>query len=211
MYVSHVVLLGDSIFDNAAYVPGEPSVIEQLTAQLPDGWEATLKAIDGAVIAGVILQHADLPFDATHLVVSVGGNDALQNQSVLGQAAASVAEGLDGFSHFLGIFRKGYVEMLESILASGLPTAVCTIYDQIPGLLTCQRAGLAMLNEAILAEAGRLQLPVIDLRLICTQPDDYSDLSPIEPSARGGAKITKAIAELLAAPAGDWKRCTLRI
>jgi hypothetical protein len=26
--VSHVVLLGDSIFDNARYVPGGPSVLE---------------------------------------------------------------------------------------------------------------------------------------------------------------------------------------
>lgn len=32
----HIVLLGDSIFDNAADVPGEPPVIEQLRARLPD-------------------------------------------------------------------------------------------------------------------------------------------------------------------------------
>ena len=28
--MNHVVLLGDSIFDNASYVPGKPPVIEQL-------------------------------------------------------------------------------------------------------------------------------------------------------------------------------------
>ena len=33
--MSHVVLLGDSIFDNAAYVPGQPPVIEHfLTPRL---------------------------------------------------------------------------------------------------------------------------------------------------------------------------------
>jgi hypothetical protein len=32
----HIVLLGDSIFDNAAYVPGELPVIEQLRARLPE-------------------------------------------------------------------------------------------------------------------------------------------------------------------------------
>jgi hypothetical protein len=28
--MKHVVLLGDSIFDNTVYVPGKPAVIEQL-------------------------------------------------------------------------------------------------------------------------------------------------------------------------------------
>lgn len=33
--MSHVVLLGDSIFDNAAYVAGGPDVIHQLRERLP--------------------------------------------------------------------------------------------------------------------------------------------------------------------------------
>ena len=35
--MSHVVLLGDSIFDNGRYVPGGPSVIEHLRKALPAG------------------------------------------------------------------------------------------------------------------------------------------------------------------------------
>ncbi len=50
----HVVLLGDSIFDNAVYVPGEPSVIEHLRRILPRDWDATLLAIDGATNAELI-------------------------------------------------------------------------------------------------------------------------------------------------------------
>lgn len=45
--MTHLILLGDSIFDNAAYVGEQPDVIEQLRAKLPEGWNATLKAIDG--------------------------------------------------------------------------------------------------------------------------------------------------------------------
>src|SRR3712207_2336551 len=45
--MSHVVLLGDSIFDNAAYVRGGPDVIRQLQGVLPAGWKATLRAVDG--------------------------------------------------------------------------------------------------------------------------------------------------------------------
>ena len=38
----HLVLLGDSIFDNAAYVPGGPSVIEHLRRILGGDWRATV-------------------------------------------------------------------------------------------------------------------------------------------------------------------------
>jgi AraC-like DNA-binding protein len=40
----HIVLLGDSIFDNAAYVAGGPDVVRQLRDTLPSGWRATLNA-----------------------------------------------------------------------------------------------------------------------------------------------------------------------
>src|SRR3712207_8799829 len=43
----HVVLLGDSIFDNGVYVSGGPDVVRQLRDELPPGWQATLRAIDG--------------------------------------------------------------------------------------------------------------------------------------------------------------------
>jgi hypothetical protein len=43
-----VALLGDSIFDNAAYTGGGPDLVTQLRRILPSGWEATLLAVDGA-------------------------------------------------------------------------------------------------------------------------------------------------------------------
>jgi len=42
--MKHVVLLGDSIFDNKAYVGDGPDVITQVREALPDGWTATLAA-----------------------------------------------------------------------------------------------------------------------------------------------------------------------
>ena len=45
--MAHIVLLGDSVFDNAAYVPGDPDVRTQLQEKLPKKWKATLLAIDG--------------------------------------------------------------------------------------------------------------------------------------------------------------------
>jgi hypothetical protein len=43
----HVVLLGDSTFDNAAYVAGGPDVPTQLQAHLPHDWRVSLVAVDG--------------------------------------------------------------------------------------------------------------------------------------------------------------------
>jgi hypothetical protein len=38
--MSHLVLLGDSIFDNAAYTGGAPDVVHQVRQRLPEGWRA---------------------------------------------------------------------------------------------------------------------------------------------------------------------------
>ena len=75
--VPHIILLGDSIFDNLRYVQPGPDVLAQLREMLPVGWKASLLAVDGAVTNDVEEQLAGLPSDATHLVLSVGGNDLL--------------------------------------------------------------------------------------------------------------------------------------
>ncbi len=43
--MAHVVLLGDSVFDNAAYVGVGPEVVQQLRSALPDPWQATRLAV----------------------------------------------------------------------------------------------------------------------------------------------------------------------
>ena len=90
--IGHVVLLGDSIFDNFRFVPGEPTVIDQLREELPPGWCASLLAVDGHVAADVPAQVANLPGDATHLVVSAGGNDALLAKQVVNQIALKMGK-----------------------------------------------------------------------------------------------------------------------
>lgn len=70
--MGHIVLLGDSIFDNASYVPDRPAVIDQLRQTLPSGWRATLLAVDGHITEDVADQLKNLPPEATHLVVSAG-------------------------------------------------------------------------------------------------------------------------------------------
>src|ERR687893_2779705 len=197
--MSHVVLLGDSIFDNAAYVRGGPDVIRQLRDILPAGWAATLRAVDGAVTGSVPRQLQGLPPDASHLVISVGGNDALGNIRVLDDASRSIADALNRLAGIGDAFERGYRAMLDLVLARARPTAVCTIYDPRypdPRMQRLAVAGLTIYNDTITRAAFGRGLPVIDLRLVCDDDADYAN--PIEPSSRGGEKIVRTIARLLA-------------
>lgn len=81
--MTHIVLLGDSIFDNGRYTMGGPDVISQVRQLLPDGWQASLLAVDGATTGDVRCQLQRMPSDASHLVLSVGGNDALMKSDIL--------------------------------------------------------------------------------------------------------------------------------
>ena len=191
----HVVLLGDSIFDNARYVPGGPDVIEQLRNALPRDWRATLLAVDGAVASDVARQLRSIPADATHLVVSAGGNDALGHSGVVRfEEAGSYAEVLTRMEEIRGGFQREYRAMLRGVLDRRLPTVVCTIYDAVPILGPPEFAGLCLFNDAILREAFRAAVPVVDLRFVCPEPSDYAAVSPIEPSVAGGRKIASAVA-----------------
>jgi hypothetical protein len=192
----HIILLGDSVFDNAAYVSRDPDVLRQLEQMLPQGRKATLLARDGAVIGEIGNQLRGLPCDATHLVISVGGNDALRESGVLESSALSVADALTKLTEIGDGFGRAYGSMLTEVSRVGLPTAVCTIYE--PRFPEAPRRKLAataltLLNDKITRQTFARGLTLIDLRLICNEDADFAN--PIEPSARGGAKIAQAISK----------------
>src|SRR5215210_4345578 len=127
--MAHVVLLGDSIFDNGAYVRrGEPDVVGQLQAKLPAGSRATLRAVDGAVTAGIARQLERVPLDATHLIVSAGGNDALSHVDVLEATSRSIADALMRLAEIGDGFERSYRAMLEEVLKLRKATGLCPIY-----------------------------------------------------------------------------------
>jgi hypothetical protein len=193
--MKHIVLLGDSVFDNAAYVGRDPDIRRQLQDLVAHGWRATLNARDGAVIADIPSQLGRLPGDATHLVISAGGNDALFESGVLDESATSVAMALEKLAAVSDGFNQRYAAMLQNVLQRALPTAVCTIYE--PRFPEARRRRLAataltVLNDCITRAAFSRGVTLIDLRLICDRDEDF--VNAIEPSARGGGKIARAIA-----------------
>ena len=202
----HLVLLGDSIFDNAAYTSGGPDVVSQVRRLLPSGWRASLLAIDGSTTHNIADQVEHLPKGATHLVLSVGGNNALMHASSLGISlfaipGTSTATALGSLADISDDFERHYRMAVEACLRSRLPLSVCTIYNGCFPDKTYQRiasVALAIFNDIILRVAIEHGLPVIDLRQVCNTPDDYTN--PIEPSSAGGEKIARVIAALATAP-----------
>jgi hypothetical protein len=197
----HVALLGDSIFDNASYTGGEPDVVSHLNSVLPRGNTATLLAVDGATVSGIASQLRRIPRDATHLVMSVGGNDALRNIDLLSLRVSSSAEALQVFAQRISAFERAYRAVLSDVLAVKLPLIVCTIYNGAleKDVADISRLALALFNDAILRAAVDKHVDVIELRAICTEPSDYAN--PIEPSGSGGLKIATAIARALSGSA----------
>jgi hypothetical protein len=196
--VPHVVLVGDSVFDNGAYTSGGPDVITQLWAALPAGWHASLAAVDGHTTIDIPRQLAALPTGATHLALSVGGNDALRCLSVLDAPMPDVRQALTVLGAIREQFESQYAAALEACLRRALPTVVCTIYNGCFDDVAFQRVAtvfVALFNDAILRTAAAHAVPVIDLRAVCSQPSDYAN--PIEPSSAGGEKIARALAAVL--------------
>ena len=188
----NVVLIGDSIFDNAPYVNQGEEIFSILTEMIaPD--RVTLLATDGDITSDVKMQMEKYPDDATHVFVSCGGNDALQSSIALEKSAASVGDALEIMHIVKERFRLDYVDMLNRITERYSKPVICTIYNNVPLLPNDALTALALFNEVILEEAFNRRLSVIDLRIVCNEAGDYSEVSPIEPSYSGGIKIAKVI------------------
>lgn len=193
----HIVLLGDSIFDNARYTLGEPDVIAQVRQLIPARWQASLLAVDGSMCEHIPAQLQRLPSDASHLVMSVGGNDAIMNAGILQAKAESTSQVIAALADVSRRFEEAYRQAVAACMQRRLPLTVCTIYNGCfpdPDYQRLISTVLMVFNDVILRVAFEHHLPVIDLRFVCSSAEDYAN--PIEPSSPGGAKIARAIVNL---------------
>ena len=139
---------------------------EHLSARRFDSGQ---RCLHQRVTTQVSRQLKRLPPEATHVVLSSGGNDALDHQDLLQQSASSVAQALLLFADPLQALEADYRQILENLRKIGLPGMCCTIYN-------------GWMEEPI-----RSVVPLA-LRL-------FNDViaNPIEPSGSGGEKIARAI------------------
>ncbi|QZH74992.1 MAG: SGNH/GDSL hydrolase family protein [Erythrobacter sp.] len=186
----HVVLIGDSLFDNTAYVDGGPDVAAQLREILQPDDRVTLAAVDGSICEHAVEQLGRCPKDATHVIVSCGGNDILHHATMLEKPVSTVGSGLALLAEARAELEPAHRQMVEAAALLERPVAICTIYDANMGPLIT--TAMSIFNDAISRNVHRANLDLIDLRLVCTEPADYAN--PIEPSVVGGWKIAQAIA-----------------
>jgi len=196
----HISLAGDSIFDNDGYVPGEPGVIEQIRMSMPNDWSAIKIAVDGDCIRHVYKRVEEFPDYLTDLVISIGGNDAMGYSHLL-KDAKSLADIPRLTQGPASEFRANYAVLMDHLLRLDCALHVCTVYQNIPFpdplWRTAVPIALAEFNKVIQEEAGIRKIPVIHLHEICVSDEDYSIVSPIEPSAIGGQKIVDGIIDHL--------------
>jgi len=193
----NITLLGDSIFDNKVYVGAGKETIQHLKERLESQGVGTLCAVDGARADGVLSQISNVPENTTHLVVSVGGNDALYESSILNMGVSNSAEVFNALADAGSAFERRYKRMLEVVLRLNKPTTLCTIYYPRMEEAFTQKiavAALASFNDVIIRQAFLAGLPIIDLRYVCNEDTDYAN--PIEPSEAGGFKIARTIVKV---------------
>jgi len=184
----HIVLAGDSIFDNDIYVMGEAGVIEQLRRSIPKDWSAFKIAVDGDCIRDVVKQLDNLPTHATDLVLSIGGNDAREYRYLIDKikSPGDIQNILSGPK---AEFSAQYSVLLDRLLELPVRLTVCTIYTAIPFEEPVWRMfapmAIKVFNDAILEHAKVRSIPVLLLEEICTLETDFSSTSPIEPSSIG--------------------------
>jgi hypothetical protein len=195
----HLVLLGDSILDNARYMKTirHKCVLQQFKEVLASPrHQVTLVACDGAKMVDVRTnQLSQIPATTTAAVLSIGGNDGLEALASLRSAPISTV------LNFFSTFRARYDTVVAEVLAE-LPAtaarrlALLTIYQpqlDEAGLLvdTTASIGVRFVNSVIHSVAAQRGLCVIDCWTIFSRREDYANA--IEPGVPGGHKIVRNV------------------
>ena len=197
MKATQITLFGDSIIDNGVYVGSEElSVLQHLQQRRPDRIFEQ-RAVDGDTTADVLSnqlvdRHSGIG------VLSIGGNDLLQNMRLLATEDRVTPVGL---FESLGAVADGFTDRYQSILSmlQG-PCLVMTIYNpsfqRDPAMAHLQRSCemvVGMFNDIIQRLTRQHDKDLLELRDIFVEESDYAN--PIEPSHIGGGKLADAIIE----------------
>ena len=227
-----IVFIGDSIFDNKAFVGDGECHLDCAKRLLPDEYEPILIALDGSITLDTIKQLERVPEETEVIVVSAGGNDAINSlkyflpdfkeeieeykSDVIKSKKKLPKDRMGGISNmmFMNVvnkmspeiyalnkfqesFHEDYYELCEELNKLNKRIIVCTIYNSTPTLSPILKTILSVFNDMILATASDFGFDVLDLRKICIDPEDYSAISPIEPSSKGSEKINNGLFGIL--------------
>ena len=201
--MNRVVLFGDSIIDNKTYVShGEFSVLEHL--ENISNYEYIQVAYDGHTTFDVQNKqlHLSTIVKPSHIVLSAGGNDLLQNLSYLSKGPVSnVNEAVSGIQqHIFEPLEQRFETIIEELSSQRANLLICTVYegdlgrtDEFKDVLDSSKIMVSSFNDIVYKTAKKYNADVLELREIFISSDDYAN--PIEPSHIGGEKLAKSIVE----------------
>ena len=220
-----IILLGDSIIDNKSYVlSNELDVTEHLEKLFSNDPNVVIEnhAVDGDTMLQLEKNHLDsnLLLGATHIVVSIGGNDLLYNISflqttsklskVMGKEAMIGKWGAkelnpsrnkvfeETYFEIIEPFKKQYETIVANLSNHRANLLLCTVYegdlvdsDEFSDVSNSSKTMVSIFNDIVYRVANKFNADVLELRDIFTSSDDYAN--PIEPSHIGGEKLAQSI------------------
>jgi lysophospholipase L1-like esterase len=178
-----VILMGDSVLNNANYVPAGKSVYDSLKTKLS---KVINLAKDGATISDLYGQLDKIPVDLnntnTYIFISAGGNDILNKRTEL--SSTELRRLFDSYIEFLKALRTKLGSVKINILNLYLPAN--------PRYQT-YKTSIEQWNQLIQSSSNKVgeMYNVVDLHALLTIPDDF--VYDIEPSESASDKIAYLI------------------
>ena len=191
-----LVLLGDSIIDNKTYVlEGELSVLEHIKSKTET--PVMQLALDGATTDDVInSQIQAIPFGTSHIVLSIGGNDLLNEIPFLMEDFKYTPnQVLERCQSLIAPITQKYESIVSQLqTTSRANLLLCTVYEgdlegsvMYDDIAISSRAMLSLFNDSVYKTHNMFKTGILELRHIFTNKEDYAN--PIEPSHQGGEKL----------------------
>lgn len=188
----HVVLLGDALLDAYSSIDKTPGKFED--ALLPgtrNQWKISVVSAAEIERAGPALV---LPGDATHAIIFIEGNHAIEQSGLLHGRPDAYGQTLEQLSLAADEFERTLARLIHVAQAARLVIMVCTMFqpnykDPLRQRTAC--AALAVFNDRVTKRAAEARVSLIDLRLICNEPEDYDQ--PTRLSQSGLQKAANVI------------------
>jgi hypothetical protein len=186
------VLLGDVLLDAYSSIDKTPGAFED--AVLPgtrNQWKMTVVSAAEVERAGPSLA---LPGDATHAMIFIEGNHAIERSGLLEPRPHTYGQKLEQLWLAADEFERTLARLIHVAQAARLVIMVCTMFqpsykDPVRQRTAC--AALAVFNDRVTRHAAEARVSLIDLRLICNEPGDYD--KPTLLSRSGVNKIANVI------------------
>ena len=188
----HVVLLGDALLEAYSSIDKTPGKFED--ALLPgtrNQWKISVVSAAEVERGGPSLA---LPRDATHAIIFIEGNHAIEQSGLLHSRPDGCGQTLEQLSLAADEFEHTFERLIHVAQAARLVIMVCTMFqpnykDPVRQRTAC--AALAVFNDRVTKRAAQARVSLIDLRVICNEPEDYDQ--PTRLSKSGLQKAANVI------------------